>query len=68
MVKYRLAETVFKEKHGVWDPMQVVSYPPPLKRERGGVGKIVEHICLLISKTIKRKNEITEMGEGRGES
>jgi hypothetical protein len=41
--------SVFKEKHGVWDPMpkltithivnSVVSYPPPLQRERGGEGQ-----------------------------
>jgi hypothetical protein len=50
----RNPETLFKEKHGVWDPMpeltignspylivnSVVSYPSPLQRERGGVGKI----------------------------
>jgi hypothetical protein len=43
-----LSEAVFKEKHGVWDPMpqltiiynSVVRYPPPLQRERGGVEKI----------------------------
>jgi hypothetical protein len=43
-----LSEAVFKEKHGVWDPMpqltiiynSVVRYPPPLQRERGEVGKI----------------------------
>jgi hypothetical protein len=41
-------EAVFKEKHGVCDPMpeltltfnSIASYPPPLQRERGGVGKI----------------------------
>ncbi len=40
-------ETVFKEKHaGVdYNPSylivnSIVSYPPPLQRERGGVGKI----------------------------
>jgi hypothetical protein len=41
-------ETVFKEKHGVWDPMpelsitvnSIVSYPHPIQRKRGGVGNI----------------------------
>ncbi len=46
-------EAVFKEKHGVWGPYakvddnssyhivsSVVSYLPPLQRERGGVWKI----------------------------
>jgi hypothetical protein len=45
-------EAVFKEKHGVWGPYakvdykssyhivsSVVSYLPPLHRERGGIGK-----------------------------
>jgi hypothetical protein len=50
----------------------VVRYPPPLQREKGGVGKIslVEHIFirLLISKTTNRKRNSTEKGEGVGES
>jgi hypothetical protein len=46
-------EAVFKEKHGIWDPMleltitlpslivdSEVSFPPQLQRERGGVGKV----------------------------
>ncbi len=46
----RFTETVFKEKHGEWDPLyhisrylnvnSVVRYPPPLQREKGGMGKI----------------------------
>jgi hypothetical protein len=50
--KPAIPKAVFKEKHGVWDPMpelttsfylvvnSVVSYPPPLQRERGEVEKI----------------------------
>ncbi len=52
----------------------IVSYPTPLQRERGEVGKISpywlsnEHVCmcLLIPKTTLRKRESTEKGEGRG--
>ncbi len=45
----------------------VVSYPPPLQRGRGGVGKMVEHICicLLISKTSNRKRESIDKGRKR---
>ncbi len=50
----------------------VVSYQPPLQRERGGVGgrssPLVEHIwiCLLISKITKRNRESTKKRGGRG--
>ncbi len=52
----------------------VVSYPPPLQRERGVEwGRsllLVEHICicLLISKTSFYVNKSTGKGKDRGES
>ncbi len=75
-------ETVFKEKHGVlygtldagvdfnslyFIVNSVVSYPPPLQRERGEWERsllLVEHICicLLIFKTTKGKRENTAKG------
>ncbi len=75
--EYRDTETVFKEKHGVWDPMpkftithlltvnSVVVNPPPLQRERGGMGKIspIDLYLSANSKTLNRKRE-----RGRGKS
>jgi hypothetical protein len=51
----------------------VVSYPSPLQRERGGVGRItpVGSTHLYLSgyfETTNRKRESTEKGEGRSES
>ncbi len=71
------AETVFKEKHGVWDPMlkltvtylivnSVVSYPPPTTKGKGSSGEDLSYllskfICLQIFKTTNR-----EKGKGEG--
>jgi hypothetical protein len=50
----------------------VVSYPPPLQREWGGVAKlaVVELfcICLYFQNRFFYVNTRTEKGEGRGES
>jgi hypothetical protein len=42
----------------------VVSYPPPLQREMGGLGKIspISWAHLRISRTTNRKRESTEKG------
>ncbi len=72
-------ESVFKEKHGVWDPMSkltlthilnsVVSYPPPIQRERGGEGKSSPigwaHLYLSANFQDNRK-ETGQYGEGGG--
>ncbi len=51
----------------------IVSYPPPLQRERGGVGKILPigwaHFHLSANfQNNQEEKESTEKGEGRGES
>ncbi len=76
---YAFTETVFKEKHGVWDPTpeltttHIADYKLrsqlsiPTAKGNGGVGKI-SPIGIGISKTTNRTREITEKGQGRGES